>query len=277
MTHLSPLPTARCQHQAGSLLAVVPLVQQITDLSVGVVESALIKAKWSTLQIRKLASCSAYVIAGFGLVFFAFAKTARSATIGYCVAHAVATPMHFGSGFGQCYREVGGESSGSLAACCAFCLPSQAIISFTAAASHAVRWEDLCANTLRALRNCAGRQYPRKRERSPPPDARLCSEGSHGFLEARLFMACRRASVDLLDVAQAWGVHAGARDLRCSRSSGGQVGLVAASAGCVLRWNQSALPHLLITVRSGARLTYIYQLIARMTPQSRYDRDRKLG
>ena len=104
--------------QAGSMLAVLPLVTQIADLCFGVLEGALIKAKWSTLAVRKLASCSAYVMSAVGLVIFSFATTARRATVGYCLAHAIAMPAHFGSGFGQCYREVGGESSGSLAALC---------------------------------------------------------------------------------------------------------------------------------------------------------------
>jgi hypothetical protein len=77
-------------------------VQQVSDICIGLVEATLIKAKWSTLAVRKLASCSGYAISAVGLVVFAFAKTARMATVGYCLAHAVATPAHFGSGFGQC-------------------------------------------------------------------------------------------------------------------------------------------------------------------------------
>ena len=100
------------------MLAVLPVVTQAADLCFGVIEGTLIKADWSTLAVRKLASCSAYAMSAIGLVVFAYAKTARVATVGYCLAHAIPMPAHFGSGFGQCYREVGGESSGSLAALC---------------------------------------------------------------------------------------------------------------------------------------------------------------
>jgi hypothetical protein len=93
-------------------------VTQIADLCFGIIEGTLINAKWSTLAVRKLASCFGYAMSAVGLVVFAYAKSARMATVGYCLAHAIPMPAHFGSGFGQCYREVGGESSGSLAALC---------------------------------------------------------------------------------------------------------------------------------------------------------------
>jgi hypothetical protein len=103
---------------AGSHLALVPLVAQATDLLIGVTEAALIRAGWSTLCIRRAASCAAYAMSAVGLSLFAFATTARRATAAYMLATAVPMPLHFQSGFGQSYREVGGPDSGTLAALC---------------------------------------------------------------------------------------------------------------------------------------------------------------
>ena len=106
--------------RTGQLLALPPIMMQVTDLLTGALESLLLSRGWDQLDVRKLISCAGMILGGLGLIAFANAKTAAGATLCHCLASATVS-VH-GSGYGATYREVGGADAtllSSLANTCA--------------------------------------------------------------------------------------------------------------------------------------------------------------